>query len=303
MFNPILSTPDQLALPDASTSDTTDSLCAVVLAAGFGTRLRPLTELRPKPLCPIGDTTPLQMALDRLAKLGLIGPQCVAVNASHLADQIVDAVGEQAHLSVEPRPLGTGGAIGNLASWIAGRNVLVCNADAYLVGAVPPQLSATTADATRVRLLTVTDRQRPDFAGNQRFAGISYLPARFVNQLTNQPSDLYGQVWRGEDEAGRLTLIQHHNVFIDCGTPREYLAANLHTSNGKSVVGAGAIIHGRITRSVIWPGAVVQPDEHLVDAIRADNGVTVTVNGLPEPPTQLPESHPGDAAMGTNRPQ
>ena len=62
-------------------------LAALVLAAGAGTRLRPLTLLRPKPLCPVVDTTLLDLALDRVAPH--VPPGAVAVNAHHLADQIV----------------------------------------------------------------------------------------------------------------------------------------------------------------------------------------------------------------------
>src|SRR2546427_457096 len=53
-----------------------------------------------------------------------------------LADQVLAAVGDRAHLSVEPgpRPLGTAGGVGRLRDWIDGRGVLVTNGDAYLAG-------------------------------------------------------------------------------------------------------------------------------------------------------------------------
>ena len=66
-------------------------ICAVVLAAGEGVRLRPLTERVPKALCPVGNVPLLDLALDRLARLGLTGPSDVAVNACYLADQVVAA--------------------------------------------------------------------------------------------------------------------------------------------------------------------------------------------------------------------
>ncbi|WP_432421588.1 nucleotidyltransferase family protein [Nocardia brasiliensis] len=52
-------------------------LCAVVLAAGRGKRLRPLTHLVPKPLCPVGNTTLLDRVLGEATEFGLSGPMDV----------------------------------------------------------------------------------------------------------------------------------------------------------------------------------------------------------------------------------
>ena len=110
-----------------------DGICAVILAAGVGRRLRPLTEHRPKALCPVGNVPLLDRALHRVAALGFGDPTTVAVNACYLGDQVVRHVGDRAWLSVEPgEPLGTSGGIARLRDWIAGRGVLVGNADAYL---------------------------------------------------------------------------------------------------------------------------------------------------------------------------
>jgi hypothetical protein len=48
-------------------------------------------------------------------------------------------------------------------------------------------------------------------------------------------------------------------------------------SEGRPVIGQGAVVRGTLERSVVWPGAYVGPDEHLVDAIRADAHHTVLV--------------------------
>ncbi|GAB3941735.1 hypothetical protein GCM10027614_27600 [Micromonospora vulcania] len=125
---------------DGRVGDQRPQVCAVVLAAGEGTRLRPLTERVPKALCPVGNVPLLDRALARLAGLGLAGPGRVAVNACYLADQVVTHVGDRAHLSVEPGdPLGTAGGVANLRDWIDGRPVLVGNADAYLADPTAPR--------------------------------------------------------------------------------------------------------------------------------------------------------------------
>jgi hypothetical protein len=85
------------------------------------------------------------------------------------------------------------------------------------------------------------------------------------------PSGLYELLWRADAARNALDLVRlpADGVAIDCGTPADYLAANLHASGGTSVVGEGATVLGRLVRSVVWDGAWVGPDETLVEQIRA----------------------------------
>lgn len=245
-------------------------LVGVVLAAGAGTRLAPLTRLRPKALCPVGDRPLVDHALARVA------PHVVdvAVNVHHgrlLMEAHLTRAGApvRPHLSVEPdRARGTAGALGLLRPWVAGRGVLLTNADAYL----PADLTAFVAgwDGERVRLLGVEDPDRGDF-GSLRYCGAALLPWRLVVELGEEPSGLYEVMWRAEAEAGRLDLVTHDGPFVDCGTAADYLAANLDASGGVSVVGEGARLGEgcEVVRSVVWGDAEVAPGERLVDAVRA----------------------------------
>jgi N-acetyl-alpha-D-muramate 1-phosphate uridylyltransferase len=251
-----------------------DPLVAVVLAAGSGTRLRPLTLIRPKPLCPVLDTTLLDLALDRVHLL--VGADAVAVNAHHLAEQVVAHVGGRAKLSVEsPVALGTAGAVGALREWIDGRDVLVANGDVCFDRS--PDLASFVAgwDRVRPRLLVVADRSRPDFDGDLRFAGLSLLPAGMAASLPAEPSGLYEVIWRRT----ALDLVPTDARYVDAADPSAYLRANLMLSRGRSVVGARAEIGGSIERCVVWPDAVVMPDEHLVEVVRArgERGEPITV--------------------------
>src|SRR3954462_11678953 len=113
------------------------SLAALLLAAGEGTRLRPLTLLRPKPLCPVGNVPLLDLALQRVASVVPVTPSTVAVNAHHLGDLVADWAGDRMHLSVEqPVALGTAGAVAGVSTWLEGRDVLVANGDAFFHGTV-----------------------------------------------------------------------------------------------------------------------------------------------------------------------
>ncbi|MEV4121182.1 NTP transferase domain-containing protein [Micromonospora sp. NPDC049645] len=273
-------------------------LCAVVLAAGEGTRLRPLTERVPKALCPVGNVPLLERALARLAGLGLTGPDRVAVNACYLGEQVVAYVGDRAHLSVEPGdPLGTAGGVANLRDWIDGRPVLVGNADAYLADpAAPPGPDVAALldgwDGQTVRLLgqPAADPAAPGTFAGHCFTGFSLLPWRLVRDLPVVFSDLVRAVWRPAEAAGALEVVPYPGTFFDTGTPADYLAANLHAAAGgtlvdpsatvtgrcvESVVGAGARVAGDVCRAVVWPGATVRHDERLREAIRAGSEVTV----------------------------
>ncbi|UER53661.1 NTP transferase domain-containing protein [Kineosporiaceae bacterium SCSIO 59966] len=239
----------------------------VVLAAGHGTRLRPLTTLRPKALCPVGGVPLLDRALARLAPYTGAGPAHLAVNAHALADQVVRHVGDRAHVSVEqPEALGTAGALGRLRDWVGGRDVLVTNADALLVGPLDELLEGW--DGERCRLLVVPAEGTGDFDGH-RYVGACLLPGRLVGGLAAEPSGLYEVLWRREHEAGRLELVTFTGTAIDCGTPTDYLRANLTVSGGASVVGRGAVVEGTVERCVVWDGAYVGPGEHLVEVVRA----------------------------------
>ena len=276
------------------------TLAGVALAAGTGTRLRPLTLARPKALCPVGGVPLLDLALDRLAPVVGTGPDALAVNAHHHADQVVAHVGGRAHVSVEaPEALGTAGALGALRGWLDGRDVLLTNADAYLAAGLGA--FADGWDGERCRLLCVpvagtglrADFTGPDGAG-LRYVGACLLPRRLVVPLAAEPSGLYEVLWREEAAAGRLDLVTTSDVgadgtVLDCGTPAQYLAANLDAVrraggsvvrptalvSGRvvdSVVGAGAVVEGDVERCVVWDGARVRAGERLVEVVRTDDG-------------------------------
>lgn len=242
-------------------------LAGLALAAGAGTRLRPLTELRPKPLCPVGGVPLLDHALNRLAPLA----GDLAVNAFHHADQILRHCDGRATVVVEQgdEALGTAGGVANLLPWLDGRDVLVTNADQYLPGGLAG--FAEGWDGERCRLLCLPDPRKNDFQEGLRYVGACLLPWDLIRDLKAEPSGLYEVLWRQEHERGRLDLfvLPQDTPAIDCGTPADYLAANLHASGGQNVVGAGAEVLGSVTECVVWDGAYVGPEERLERQIRA----------------------------------
>ncbi|HEX2063152.1 MAG TPA: sugar phosphate nucleotidyltransferase [Acidimicrobiales bacterium] len=241
----------------------------VVLAAGLGRRLRPLTDVLPKALCPVANVPLVDGALEAVS--GLV--EDVAVNVHHGRTAMVAHLAGRAHLSLEgPAPLGTAGALGALRGWIAGRDVLVVNADAW--HRIDLGLLVRDWDGETVRLLVVEDPERADF-GTGRYAGACLMPWAEVAALGPEPSGLYHRCWRPRWEHGVLDLVVADGPFFDCGTPPEYLAANLTASGGASVVGPGAVVEGSLERSVVWAGGEVRHHERLVESIRVGRDLTV----------------------------
>jgi NDP-sugar pyrophosphorylase family protein len=247
----------------------TEEVAAVVLAAGAGTRLRPLTEILPKALCPVNNVALVDLAIGRVQPL----TTRVAVNVHHGRHLLEPHLAGRVHdTAEEPEVLGTAAALGQLRDWIDGRAAVVVNADAWHRFDLSVLLDGW--DGERVRLLVVEDPRGDDF-GPWRQVAASIMPWSEVRRLPATFGGLYQACWRPRWEESRLELTAGAGPFFDCGTPADYLAANLAASGGRSVVGAGARVEGELVRSVVWPGGVVHRGERLVDSIRVGEDLTV----------------------------
>ncbi len=249
-----------------------DPPAAVVLAAGAGTRLRPLTDLRPKALCPVGGVPLVDLAVGRARAV----TASAAVNchtsqptlAAHLG-----ALGVRVSMEDGAR-LGTAGALGRLRPWIDGRPTLVLNADTW--STVDLRSFVAGWDGVRSRLLCVSDSALATW-DDLAYAGAALLPWTVVSAFPDTPAGLWEASWRQLEPGAGLDLVVADGPAVDCGTPARYLAANMAASGGASVIGEGAVVDGDVERSVVWDGARVRPGERLVDAVRASDRVTVLV--------------------------
>lgn len=103
---------------------------AMLLAAGFGTRLRPYTLIRPKPLFPVCTRPLIHILLDMLREAGC---RRTVVNCHHLADQVRAALQgmDDVLLQYESEILGTGGSLRRALDRLDDRPVLVMNGDIF----------------------------------------------------------------------------------------------------------------------------------------------------------------------------
>jgi MurNAc alpha-1-phosphate uridylyltransferase len=130
---------------------------AMVLAAGFGTRMRPLTERMPKPLVPVAGRALLDHVLDKLAEAGVAD---AVVNVHYLPDQIIDHTAAR----ITPRitisderdaVLGTGGGVVKALPHLGDAPFYHLNADTLWIDGAQPNLSrlADTFDPARMDVL------------------------------------------------------------------------------------------------------------------------------------------------------
>jgi MurNAc alpha-1-phosphate uridylyltransferase len=113
---------------------------AMIMAAGFGTRMRHLTEDRPKPLITVRGRSLLDHALDRLVAAGV---RMVVINLHYRAQQVRDHLASRRDIdvrySMEEEILGTGGGVVKALPFFEGESFFVLNSDSVWVeGYVPP---------------------------------------------------------------------------------------------------------------------------------------------------------------------
>ncbi len=130
---------------------------AMVLAAGLGLRMRPLTERMPKPLVPVAGRALLDHVLD---KLGDAGVSEAIVNVHYLPDQIIDHVAARAKPRVtisdeRNQVLGTGGGVVKALPLLGQAPFFLVNADTMWIDGVRPNLArlAETFDPARMDIL------------------------------------------------------------------------------------------------------------------------------------------------------
>ena len=227
-----------------------------VLAAGLGTRLRPLTEIAPKPLVPVCGVPLLSWSLALAAHHGL---RRAVVNAHWLGEQLEAWSGERegVHVTVvqEPEILGTGGGLRNLADRMA-PTFVVLNADVLhavdlgrLRAAVPAGGAAMALrpdpDAARygivaadaadrvVRLANVALATGDPVDVTTHFTGIHALDREALALVPPGFQCIVRTAYRALVPARRVGAIRYEGAWLDAGDPEAYLDANLAVLDGK----------------------------------------------------------------------
>ncbi len=236
---------------------------AVILVGGQGTRLRPLTDTRPKPMMTLVDRPFVEHQLDHLRRFGV---DHVVFSCGYLPDALRSHFGDGAGVAmrlsyvVDPEPLGTGGAIRNAESELdVSAPLLVLNGDVLTdldLATLAAQHAADGVDGT-LALTPVDDPSRyglvrcfadhrveaflekPD--ASQLRPGEPFLinagtylfePSVLQSIPAGVPSSIERDIFPVLAEQGRLAGFASDAYWRDIGTPDSYLEAHLDVLGG-----------------------------------------------------------------------
>lgn len=278
---------------------------AMILCAGLGTRLRPLTNELPKPLVWLGDRPALAHIIDRLARGGVDG---VVINTHHLANKFERATLASMPLDVrvvhEPHIRGTAGGVAGAAKALGPGDVIVWNGDIVADVDITALRNSYEREATSgaIAALAVAPRHAKgegtvglgedgrvvrlrgevfgEEAGSVDYVGVQMIGASLRARLPEEGcfmADVYlPALRRGE----RVATTAVATRFTDLGTVDAYLEENLRwlrDSGANAYVGPGAAVDTSVTvvGSIVGAGATVRGHGELRDVV-VWPGATVT---------------------------
>lgn len=232
--------------PDARPGTT-----AMVLGAGYGQRMRPLTETRPKPMVELLGQPLIDRILDRLHAHGV---ETAVVNTHYLGDQLethlAARTAPRVRISREPdRPLDTGGGVTAALDLLGDRPFYALNGDVFWLDGYVPALKrlADAWDPERMDALLLVARTSDaigyaglgdfmiDIEGRARrrqelevapfaFTGIQILHPRLFKYAPDGPFSL-NLLYDQAEAGGRLFALPHDGMWFHLSTPHDLLTA------------------------------------------------------------------------------
>jgi mannose-1-phosphate guanylyltransferase len=252
----------------------------MILAAGLGTRLKPLTDLRAKPLVPVGDRPAMAHVLDRLRAAGV---QRVVVNAHHHVEQLrvfaqaeplrASGQAEPLVLSEEPELLGTAGGIAHARDRLGPGDVLLWNADILAHVDVTKLLAAHGDEATLVvqprargqgsvgtgvagQVVRLRQALFGEEAQGGEFLGVHVLGAALRGALPERGGLIEDVYIPALARGATLRTVPFHGAWHDIGTVRSYIDANMAWLAARGLT-RWVAPDARVAGGVVLDGAVV----------------------------------------------
>lgn len=217
----------------------------LILAGGFGTRLKTAVADVPKALAPIGDIPFLQLQLEHWLAQGLFE---FTFLLHHQADQIISFLQAQqggllkdcqVDWLIEPLPMDTGGALAHAVKTLNLKDdFLMTNADTWLAGGIHEMIQSAAPAIAVVNLADVSRYGQVHFDHVQRVttfaekngqsaagwinAGLCHLNADLFKKWDGQPFSLEREMFANLVQNRRLAAVPLQTDFIDIGVPADY---------------------------------------------------------------------------------
>lgn len=281
----------------------------LVLAGGLGTRLRPLTEGRAKPLLPILDKTLLERVVECVPD-DLVDR--VVVAAGYGVEEIIEfSNSERAPydvlLSVESEPLGTGGAVAHAIPKLLGEGpVIILNGDLISsvdVKALLHHHNHTGASAT-LSLWEVEDpsrfgvcdldedgmirrfQEKPEAGtefSNLINAGCSIISREILESLPSGKFSMEREIFPKIAESGMMAGLSFEGYFVDAGTPKSFIEASMvciendRFVSGKSFSGSwfgtNSVCEGSVENCSIGNNVVISKGASLRNSVILEGAI------------------------------
>ncbi len=276
---------------------------ALILAAGYGTRMRPLTEQIPKALMPLWNQSLLARNIRLLSRWGV---EHILVNAHHHAEQVVHEAMRLAKqdalrlsISFEPTLLGTGGALIQAGWFFDEQPFWLLNADVVAHGLRPAPFLRALSDESgplaacwltaargprtvRMEQGTITDFavRDPGEADTYTFCGFHLLTHEVLRYLPDQPTfaSIIAAYQRAQTDGRTIAGVTvPKSYWSDVGTPDRYVETHAETAQWLApdtdqadvCVAPDAAVHpqAKLSRCVVWSEAHVQRGARVHDAV------------------------------------
>ena len=278
---------------------------AVILAAGLGTRMRPLTDKTAKPALPVLNEPLIVRTLRELKRAGVSE---VMINLHHRPDSIRAAIPEgdlglKIKYSRETEILGTGGALRKVRSWVGRNPLFVVNGDvifdfdlkamaachrktdalatlALKPNSNPGKYKPVVTDRTG-RILSIRGLPAARKGTVSLFASVHIIDPMILDRLPAGESDTIGDLYIPLlREGAHLQGVRQTGVWHDLGSPSGYLKAQMRLlaerGRKRSVVIDSSVRLGkgaRVVRSVVGAGCVIEASARIEGSVVWDGAL------------------------------
>lgn len=225
---------------------------AMILAAGLGNRMRPLTLYKPKPLLEVGGKALIVWHIEKLKNIGVTE---IIINSAWLADVLIGTLGDGSQFGVtirwtrEDQGLETAGGIINALPLLGAEPFILVNGDVWTTFDFASLLDVNLNDDLAHLVFVANPEQHPngDFTladgraytfdqqqqgENLTFSGVSIIHPKMFDSLENGKRPLAPLLKQGMSD-GRVSAEKMQSAWVDVGTPERLTALDLQIRQGQ----------------------------------------------------------------------